>query len=140
MRGVVRPEPGDIHPMNESNAEHATQDPTEITLDECWDSAAIAGLVRRNTFRGHMPAFLMLGKRETTMLRNHLAKAFGGDEIAKLTELHYAGLKVVETRLDSLVKVAGEKMSPDLERAARRQPSIQALADACRWRFDAGLA
>jgi hypothetical protein len=126
--------------MNESTAESSVQDPTEITLDECWDSAVITGLVRRNTFRGHMPAFLMLGKREATMLRNHLANAFGDEEIAKLNELHYAGLKVIETRLESLVKVAGEKMSPDLERAARHQPSIRQLTEACRWRFDAGLA
>lgn len=115
-------------------------DPTEAALGDEWNSETIVRLIRRNSARGYMPSMLMLGKREAAMLRGHLAQAFGEEEMGRLTELHYAGLKVVETQIDSLVKVAGERMQPELERASRHVPVWKDESDSSRWRFDAGLA
>ena len=118
----------------------ATQDISELQLGGTWDTEAIIGLIRRNSARGYMPSMLMLGKAETALLRDHLSKAFGAEEVSKLTELYYAGLKVVETQIDSLVKVAGERMLPEFERASRALPVWKDESDQSRWRYDAGLA
>lgn len=115
-------------------------DPSEIQLGDLWDTEAIIGLIRRNTARGYMPSILMLGKKEAILLRQHLANAFGEEEVARLVELYYAGLKVVETQIESLVKVAGERMLPELERASRAIPVWKDESDDSRWRYDAGLA
>jgi hypothetical protein len=116
------------------------QDPSEAALGSEWNSETIVRLIRRNSARGYMPSMLMLGKRESAMLRDHLAQAFGQEEVSRLNELHYAGLKVVETQIDSLVKVAGERMLPEFERASRHVPVWKDESDTSRWRFDAGLA
>lgn len=115
-------------------------DPTETTMGEKWDTEIIVGLVRRNTARGYMPSLLMLGRKESALLRGHLSRAFTEEEMGELTELYYAGLKVVETQVDSLVKVGGEKMLPEMERATRYIPAWKGDAADTRWRFDAGLA
>lgn len=117
-----------------------SEDPSEIQLGDTWDTEAIVGLIRRNTARGYMPSILMLGKKESVMLRGHLTKAFGSEEVSQLAELYYAGLKVVETQVDSLVKVAGERMLPEFERASRQLPVWKDESDQSRWRYDAGLA
>lgn len=114
-------------------------DPTETRMGGEWDSGAIIRLVRRNSARGYMPSMLMLGRKESAMLRGHLSQAFSDEEMGPLTELHYAGLKVVETQLDSLVKVVGEKMLPEMERAMRYLPVWRQDAAETRWRFDAGI-
>ncbi len=121
-------------------ADTIPDNPSEATLGEVWSSETIVRLIRRNSARGYMPSMLMLGKRESAMLRDHLAQAFNQEEMAQLAELHYAGLKVVETQIESLVKVAGERMLPEFERAARHVPVWKDESDASRWRFDAGLA
>lgn len=118
--------------------DRAPEDPTETLIGEEWDSEAIVRLVRRNSARGYMPSILMLGRKEAAMLRGHLAKAFSEEELAQLAELHYAGLKVVETQIDSLVKVAGEKMLPEMERAMRHIPTWKDDSQS-RWRFDAQI-
>ena len=120
--------------------ENLPEDPTEAVIGAEWDSETIVKLIRRNTARGYMPSMLMLGRRESALLRGHLSKAFREEELAQLAELHYAGLKVVETQIDSLVKVAGERMSPELERASRHMPVWKDETENSRWRFDAGLA
>lgn len=115
--------------------------PTELHMPEGWDSAAVKDLVKRHTSRGFMPSMLMLGVREAGLLRQHLAAAFGPEEIGRLSEFHYAGLRVVETRVDSLVKVAGEKLLPELEKAARDLPKWKRESKRTQpWRFDAALA
>ena len=117
-----------------------SEDPSEIQLGDTWDTEAIVGLIRRNTARGYMPSILMLGKKESVMLRGHLIKAFGSEEVSRLAEFYYAGLKVVETQVDSLVRVAGERMLPEFERASRQLPVWKDESDQSRWRYDAGLA
>lgn len=116
------------------------EDPTETILGEEWDSEVIVRLIRQNSSRGYMPSLLMLGKKESALLRGHLSKAFEADEMSRLAELHYAGLKVVETQIDSLVKVAGERMLPEFERASRQLPVWKDESGQSRWRYDAGLA
>jgi hypothetical protein len=119
--------------------EKMPDEPSETILGEEWDSEAVVRLIRRNTARGYMPSLLMLGKKEAALLRGHLAKAFAAEELSQLAELHYAGLKVVETQIDSLVKVAGERMLPEFERASRQLPVWKDESDQSRWRYDAGL-
>jgi hypothetical protein len=116
------------------------EDPTETHLGDTWDTEAVVRLIRSNSTRGYMPSILMLGKKEAAFLRDHLAKAFGAEEVSRLAELYYAGLKVVETQVDSLVKVAGERMLPEFERAARLLPVWKDESERSRWQYDAGLA
>ncbi|MFM7180335.1 MAG: hypothetical protein ACKO2G_02550 [Verrucomicrobiales bacterium] len=120
--------------------ERSDRDVSETLIGDVWDSEAIIKLIRRNSVRGYMPSLLMLGKKEAALLREHFAEAFGSEGVARLHDLYFAGLKVVETHLDSLVKVAGERMLPKFERASRQLPVWKDESDQKRWRYDAGVA
>ena len=126
-----------IDPSNDTTP----NDPTEIHMGDQWNIEALVRLIRRNTARGYMPSLLLLGRREAGLLRQHLAEGFDEEEQELHPDLHYAGLRVVETRIDSLTKVAGERMLPEMERASKLVPVWKDdSTPGPRWRFDAGLA
>jgi hypothetical protein len=75
-----------------------------------WDTLAVARLIRENSTAGISPAFLYLGRIETSLLRNHLAEAFGAASVTTLNETYYMGLKVVSVDADSYLQTGGKKI------------------------------
>lgn len=120
----------------ETVAPPLTHDASTIEMGDTWDTEAIVSLIRRKTSALVQPKVLMLGEREMKMLRRHLAQAFGEEQIACQKQIFYVGMKVVEIRTPSLVKIAGERPSPTLERmSSHRSTSLN--ADPSRWAFRA---
>lgn len=112
------------HTQNEQDSHCADQEsvPSELLLEERWDSGAVRNLIRSKSGLGESPAFLFLGKSETAMLRAHLAEAFGEESVTTLKGTHYMGLKVVEIQCDSFVAAAGRKTSRTLQDPISRRP------------------
>lgn len=95
---------------------------SELTFEDSWDPTAVSGLIRSKCSFGETPAFLFLGRKETEMLRAHLAAAFGTDSVATLHDSYYMGLKVMEISSDSFVHVAGRKTVRVLQDPISRRP------------------
>jgi hypothetical protein len=75
-----------------------------------WDTLTVARLIRENSNPDTSPAFLYLGRIEATLLRDHLANAFGGASVVTLHEMYYMGLKVVTVDADSYIQTGGSKI------------------------------
>lgn len=95
---------------------------SELTLEDSWDSTAVAGLIRSKCSLGEMPAFLFLGRKETRLLREHLAAAYGVEAVATLRDSYYMGLEVVEIDCDSFLHAGGRKASRYVPDAVARRP------------------
>ena len=89
--------------------------PTEVQMGNAWDSEAIARLIRSKSNHGETPAFLFLGKKETGLLRGHLAQAFGEDAVTVLKDTYYQGLEVVTIECESFVYAGGRKVRRTLQ-------------------------
>jgi len=89
--------------------------PTEVKMGEAWDSEAIARLIRSKSDHGETPAFLFLGRKETGLLRGHLAQAFGEDAVIILKDTYYQGLEVVAIETPSFVFAGGRKVRRTLQ-------------------------
>lgn len=89
--------------------------PTEVKMEEAWDSEAIARLIRSKSDHGETPAFLFLGRKETGLLRGHLAQAFGEDAVIILKDTYYQGLEVVAIETPSFVFAGGRKVRRTLQ-------------------------
>lgn len=75
-----------------------------------WDSQAVASLIRKNSTGEISPAFIYLGRIETSLLRDHLAQAFGAASVMTLHETYYMGLKVISVDADSYLQTGGRKI------------------------------
>lgn len=92
-------------------------------MSEIWDSTAIAKLIRSKSNGGATPAFLFLGQREASLLRRHLAEAFGSESVSTLKATYYQGLEVVAIEANSFVFAGGRKIHRTLQDPIiRRQP------------------
>lgn len=86
-------------------------EPAQLSQPEQnWDTLAVARLIKENSSSETSPAFLYLGRNEATLLRDHLAKAFGGASVVTLNEMYYMGLKVVIVDADSYLQTGGSKI------------------------------
>ncbi|MGC4014329.1 MAG: hypothetical protein QM755_07415 [Luteolibacter sp.] len=96
---------------------------SEVRMEEAWDSEAIAQLIRSKSDHGETPAFLFLGKKETGLLRGHLAQAFGEEAVVILKDTYYQGLEVITIETESFVFAGGRKVRRTLQDPInRRQP------------------
>lgn len=95
----------------------------DLHLDDVWDSAALAELIRTHSSHGASPAFLFLGSHEAGLLRKHLGAAFGEESVATLRSLYYMGLEVVEIDKDRFLRVAGRKVARTLQDPISRRPA-----------------
>lgn len=109
------------------NTSTTTQQPAnaeiDLHLDDVWDSAAVAELIRTNSSAGASPAYLFVGSHEAALLRAHLGAAFGEESVASLKLLYYMGLEVVEIDKDRLLRVAGRKVTRTLQDPISRRPA-----------------
>jgi hypothetical protein len=125
------------HSQNKQDSHCADQEsvPSELRLEERWDSGAVRDLIRSKSGFGETPAFLFLGRIETAMLRTHLAEAFGEESVTTLKGTHYMGLKVVEIQCDSFLATAGRKTSRTTQNPAASRPAWKDRDDEALWQL-----
>jgi hypothetical protein len=82
---------------------------SELEFGDIWDVPSVSSLMRSKCGVGESPAFLFLGKKETELLREHLAKVFGQEAVVTLNETYHMGLKVVEISCESFFFIGGRK-------------------------------
>ncbi len=97
--------------------------PTELSIGETWDSAAVSALIRSKSTLGETPAFLFVGRHEARLLRDHLAAAFGPDSVTSLKDTYYMGLEVIEIDVDTYLRTAGRKVIRTLQDPIARRPA-----------------
>jgi len=108
---------------------------SELNFDAHWDSQAVSSLIRSKCTFGEMPSFLFLGRKEAKLLQQHLAAAFGDDNVPTVHESYYMGLKVVELDVDSFVNVAGRKTTRVLQDPIARRPAWRDRDTGALWQF-----
>lgn len=108
---------------------------SEADIGDSWNSEAISGLIRSKSDLGETPAFLFLGRKEASLLRGHLAEAFGEEAVATLKDTYYKGLEVVEIDCDSFVFAGGRKTSRTLQDPIARRPAWRDRETAALWQF-----
>ncbi|RYD48819.1 MAG: hypothetical protein EOP85_02825, partial [Verrucomicrobiaceae bacterium] len=69
--------------------------PSELSLEDTWDGEAVSELIRSKCANGETPAFLFLGRKEASLLKEHLAGIFGEESVTTLQGTYYMGLDVV---------------------------------------------
>ena len=89
--------------------------PTEHKFGDHWDTVAVARLIRANSESGKSPSFLYLGRKESDLLRKHLADAFGEDSVPTLHDTYYMGLKVVIVDSHEYITTGGSKAALTLQ-------------------------
>jgi Holliday junction resolvase-like predicted endonuclease len=107
----------------------------ELTMAEKWDSAAVSDLIRSKSNNGETPAFLFLGKKESSMLKRHLAAAFGEESVVTLKSTYYMGLEVVAIDCDSFVMTGGRKTVRTLQDPIARRPQWRDAETESIWQF-----
>ena len=108
---------------------------SELTFVDSWDSTAVSGLIRSKCSFGETPAFLFLGRTESTLLREHLAAAFGPEAVSTLHDSYYMGLKVVEIDCESFVFAGGRKAIRTLQDPIARRPAWMDADTETLWQF-----
>jgi hypothetical protein len=108
---------------------------SELTFADSWDSTAVSGLIRSKCSFGETPAFLFLGRKEATLLQEHLAAAFGPDAVSTLRDSYYMGLEVVEIDCESFVFAGGRKTVRTLQDPIARRPAWRDVETEALWQF-----
>ncbi|MEP2774630.1 MAG: hypothetical protein ABJQ29_06545 [Luteolibacter sp.] len=96
---------------------------TEHTFGDTWDTVAVARLIRENSTSGKSPAFLYLGRKESELLRGHLAAAFGEESVTTLHDTYYMGIKVVMVDAEQYICTGGSKAALTLQAPGYRRAS-----------------
>lgn len=107
----------------------------ELELDGTWNTEAVSTLIRSKCEYGETPAFLFLGRKEASLLRNHLAKAFGAESVSTLRDTYYMGLEVVEIEVDSFVFTGGRKVVRTLQDPISRRPAWRDRETEAMWQL-----
>ena len=108
---------------------------SEVDLGDTWNSAAIADLIRSKSAPGETPAFLFLGKRETELLRGHLAQAFGPENVVTLKDTYYQGLEVIPLECETFVFAGGRKVARTLQDPISRRAPWQDRETSALWQL-----
>lgn len=109
--------------------------PSELSMMDSWDSAAVSGLIRSKSDHGETPAFLFLGKKEAALLKEHLAQSFGEDSVTTVNGTYYMGLDVVTIDCDSFLATGGRKAVRTLQDPIARRPAWRDQDTDTLWRF-----
>lgn len=109
--------------------------PSELAFRDCWDGEAVSELIRSKSANGETPAFLFLGRREASMLSEHLAEIFGKESVATLQGNYYKGLVVVAIDCESFLATAGRKTIRTLQDPIARRPAWRDEKWDALWRF-----
>lgn len=109
--------------------------PTELRMGSAWDAKAVSDLIRSKCRFGETPTFLFLGRKETALLRRHLAAVFGSDAVTTLHDTYYMGLEVMEIACESFLSAAGRKTIRTLQDPTSRRPGRLDLETEAIWRL-----
>lgn len=109
--------------------------PSELTLGDYWDAEAVTDLIRSKSDLGRGPTFLFLGRKETSLLREHLAEVFGDDAVSTLRGTYYKGLEVVTIDCESFLATAGYKTHRTLQDPIARRPAWRDKETLALWQF-----
>jgi hypothetical protein len=83
--------------------------PSELSFKDIWDGDAVSELIRSKLYRRETPAFLFLGRKEASLLKQHLAEIWGEESVVTLHGTYYKGLKVVTIDCESFLTTGGHK-------------------------------
>ena len=109
--------------------------PSELSMTDIWDGAAVSELIRSKCDHGETPAFLFLGKNEAALLKAHLAQTFGDDSVVTLHGTYYMGLVVVTIVCDSFLSTGGRKAIRTLQDPMARRPAWRDRDTEALWQF-----
>jgi len=96
--------------------------PSELSLEDSWNGAAVSELIRSKCTNGETPAFLFVGRKEAALLRKHLAGSFGEESVVTLRGTYYMGLDVVTIDCESFLATGGRKVVRTLQDPVARRP------------------
>ncbi|BDS08576.1 hypothetical protein NT6N_36160 [Oceaniferula spumae] len=117
------------------------ESPDSIVLHDRWEAEKVLHLIRSHSTAVSQPKFLLLGSREMTMLHKFLLAGFEDQEhsenscIPRQVPLFFAGLRVVEVKTPTMVRVLGSKMSSRLEALIDHSLGRTSVASETRWHF-----
>ena len=109
--------------------------PSELSFEGNWDGEAVSELIRSKCAHGETPAFLFLGRKETELLREHLAEIFGEESVATLNGTYYKGLDVVTIDCESFLATGGRKAIRTLQDPLARRPAWRDRDTEALWQF-----
>ena len=122
------------HRPNRPLPDVATVTP-DLILSDTWDVGAVSGLIRSKSNDGESPAFLFLGKKEASLLQEHLAGGFGPESATTLRDTYYMGLDVVVIDCDSFLYAGGRKAVRTLQDPISRRPAWRDRETDGLWQF-----
>jgi len=109
--------------------------PSELSFVDAWDGEAVSGLIRSKSDHGATPAFLFLGRKEAALLKEHLADAFGEENVVTLHGTYYMGLDVVTIDCESFLSTGGRKAIRTLQDPMSRRPAWRDADTEALWQF-----
>lgn len=107
----------------------------ELAFDDAWVARDVSRLIRSKCGFGETPSFLFLGKKEASLLREHLAEVFGLESVTTLHDTYYMGLEVVEIACESFLMTGGRKTSRTLQEPMSRRPASRDNETDALWQF-----
>jgi len=109
--------------------------PSQLTIRDNWNPAGVSELIRSKCTLGQTPAYLVLGRRESKLLREHLESAFGPDSVPTLKGTYYMGLEVIPIDAESFVRVDGTKPVRTLQDPITHRPEWRNREIISLWRL-----
>jgi len=109
--------------------------PTELSFEGSWDGDAVSELIRSKCDNGVTPAFLFLGKKETRLLKEHLAEIFGMEAVITLNGTRYKELEVVTLHCESFLNIGGCKSDRALQDEISRRAAWRDRDTDTLWQF-----
>jgi hypothetical protein len=109
--------------------------PSELSFEDSWDAKAVSELIRSKCDHGETPAFLFLGRKESLLLKEHLAEAFGEDAVTTLKGTYYMGLDVIMIDCERFLATGGRKVIRTLQDPMSRRPAWRDKETEALWQF-----
>jgi hypothetical protein len=106
-----------------------------LSFEDTWDGEAVTGLIRSKCDHGESPAFLFLGRKEATLLKEHLAEIFGEDSVTTVNGTYYKGLDIVTIDCESFLATGGRKAIRTLQDPMSRRPAWRDRDTETLWQF-----
>ena len=109
--------------------------PSELSFEDTWDGDSVSDLIRSKCDHGETPAFLFLGRKETSLLKEHLAEIFGEESVVTLHGTYYMGLEVVMIDCETFISTGGRKAIRTLQDPMSRRPAWRDRDVDTLWQF-----
>ncbi|MGE9268171.1 MAG: hypothetical protein ACQKBY_08740 [Verrucomicrobiales bacterium] len=74
-----------------------------------FDPITVRDLIRRASLDGHHPQLIILGRRQAASYRDYVVAEYG-EAPKSLRDCYFLGLQLVESDVDDLLTVVGDKL------------------------------